>query len=770
MNTKLINSVRRAGKIVCTMFALWGGLVAAGAQTILDWGAADGDWSSADAWSGTTFINNPPFNFTADLNGATLTVTSGETLTVGQVISGNSGVGGGRVTAVLPDNQYTLSGVNATATGVALQASSGVSARFNSAGAVTVSGTQYLDQLLTTNFTGTRTISGGADATLRLATAGRSYSVLHNSAGDLVFNNVSLTNSDVLYSSNNYNLLLRNAGAGKLIFSGGTLASRDGVKFDNATTSETVLDNVTITTPGVGNHLQFANGSYTFKGVTTVSAHGAYNFLSAGYGGSLDFTAGSVFNAQGVGALNFGSGALVTVNVSGTVTTANAINVNGTTSFTVDGGYLATTGNNIMLGGNANPVDVTVSNGGYLGASGGIVVGYSTGLTTLTVNSGTAATGNNQATYIGRSSGTGVVNVSGGWYSSGQRIYVGQSTGRGELNVSSGTVSLNADIKLLCDIGSGFTVGAGAVAELNVSGGYVDIQGGNSLNINQQMTAASSAVFTISGGTLTAAGIAFGNNVTNTNTDNQAVMNLIGGTVIIRNAYGIHTGAYSAAGEYDATHTAADTQVNLGGGKIVYQQNTTQAIPLTLTGSNGNVTFEGRGTADEKRDITLSGALTGAGGLTVSYGTLLLTGANDYHGQTVINAGATLALGTITTHLAGADGSLTLTLADLSGPAFAGDGTLNLNFGTVSISDALTYANASGEFQLFDNSLLTSLSLGDNWLDGFTRSDDLWINDIDSDVFFSRSTGILNVAQIPEPGALALLLTGGVLLALLRRR
>ncbi|MDR1305450.1 MAG: PEP-CTERM sorting domain-containing protein, partial [Verrucomicrobiales bacterium] len=186
--------------------------------------------------------------------------------------------------------------------------------------------------------------------------------------------------------------------------------------------------------------------------------------------------------------------------------------------------------------------------------------------------------------------------------------------------------------------------------------------------------------------------------------------------------------------------------------------------------SNGNVTFEGRGTNNEVRTVTLSGELTGAGGLTVGYGTLLLSGSNDYHGQTVIDAGATLKLGTITSHFAGLDGTLTLTLGDLSGPAFIGDGTLDLSFGTVIISDALTYANASGEFQLFDNSLLASLSLGDNWLDGFTRSDNRWINDTDSAIFFDRNTGILNIAQIPEPGALALLLTGGALLALLRRR
>ena len=82
---------------------------------------------------------------------------------------------------------------------------------------------------------------------------------------------------------------------------------------------------------------------------------------------------------------------------------------------------------------------------------------------------------------------------------------------------------------------------------------------------------------------------------------------------------------------------------------------------MTLTGINGPVTFNSGGNT-----ITLSGILSGSGGLTVNgSGVLDLTGANSYTGDTTVNAG-TLQLD------AGGTSSSAIRLAN--------GATLNLNF------------------------------------------------------------------------------------------
>ncbi|HEY4417341.1 MAG TPA: autotransporter-associated beta strand repeat-containing protein [Verrucomicrobiae bacterium] len=103
-------------------------------------------------------------------------------------------------------------------------------------------------------------------------------------------------------------------------------------------------------------------------------------------------------------------------------------------------------------------------------------------------------------------------------------------------------------------------------------------------------------------------------------------------------------------------------QMNLGGGTVGAYANWLSVLNLTLTGTNGPVTFSPNGNT-----IALSGILSGSGGLTVSgSGILELSGANTYTGDTTVNAGSILQLD--------ATGS--------SAGAFrvANNGLLNLNF------------------------------------------------------------------------------------------
>ncbi|MGC3958529.1 MAG: autotransporter-associated beta strand repeat-containing protein [Verrucomicrobiota bacterium] len=76
-------------------------------------------------------------------------------------------------------------------------------------------------------------------------------------------------------------------------------------------------------------------------------------------------------------------------------------------------------------------------------------------------------------------------------------------------------------------------------------------------------------------------------------------------------------------------------EVNLGGGTIAASASWSSSLNLKLTGLNGSVAFDPAGNT-----IALSGALSGAGGLTLTgSGTLELSGANTYTGDTVINSG-----------------------------------------------------------------------------------------------------------------------------------
>ena len=103
--------------------------------------------------------------------------------------------------------------------------------------------------------------------------------------------------------------------------------------------------------------------------------------------------------------------------------------------------------------------------------------------------------------------------------------------------------------------------------------------------------------------------------------------------------YGVYTlsggSIYIGAASVASPPSAALYAINLGGGTVGAEATWASPLNMNLTGSNGPVTFNTAGNT-----ITLSGALSGSGGLTkVGAGTLELSGANSYTGDTTVNAG-----------------------------------------------------------------------------------------------------------------------------------
>ena len=107
------------------------------------------------------------------------------------------------------------------------------------------------------------------------------------------------------------------------------------------------------------------------------------------------------------------------------------------------------------------------------------------------------------------------------------------------------------------------------------------------------------------------------------------------------NGGSIYIGSNTITHASGITTTSGNYEVNLGGGTVGAYASWASSLNMTLTGFNGPVTFDTAGNT-----ITLSGALSGNGGLTVAgTGTLKLSGANTtYTGDTAVNTGSTLEL------------------------------------------------------------------------------------------------------------------------------
>ncbi|RYD26473.1 MAG: PEP-CTERM sorting domain-containing protein, partial [Verrucomicrobiaceae bacterium] len=218
--------------------------------------------------------------------------------------------------------------------------------------------------------------------------------------------------------------------------------------------------------------------------------------------------------------------------------------------------------------------------------------------------------------------------------------------------------------------------------------------------------------------------------------------------------------------------TIAGLAVSGGAASATHEVTNTSGTASTLRLNSGtNRAFSGIVTGNlsvEKlgsNTVTFSGINTYTGSTTVSTGTLNVTGELNGGGSMLVAAGATLDLNTLGTFLFnigenGVNNSIT------------GAGTTNLN-GILNLNLALAARADGNSWQLVNTTGTTSWTgVRLNSTSGnFTDDGGTWrLLDGDSTWTFNQGTGILSLAQVPEPGQFALLIAGLAGCALRRRR
>ncbi len=207
----------------------------------------------------------------------------------------------------------------------------------------------------------------------------------------------------------------------------------------------------------------------------------------------------------------------------------------------------------------------------------------------------------------------------------GDAMVIGRDSGSGTVIQNGGTFSFNPANQTYLFVGASDS--AATRSEYDMNGGVLDMNGktlGLALGVNIVITGLVNQV----SGVITNVGNLWLDSAFSTG---YSIYNLTGGSLYIGSG-GI---TVFSGGQYE---------MNLGGGTIAAQASWNSALNLNLTGNNGSVTFNPTGNT-----ITLSGILSGTGGLTVAGGGVLeLSGANTYTGATVVNAG-TLQLDSSTT-------------------------------------------------------------------------------------------------------------------------
>lgn len=371
------------------------------------------------------------------------------------------------------------------------------------------------------------------------------------------------------------------------MFSGSPIDLRNTTSAWSATNLFVVADGISVT---INNNLSGANNSSEFRlGGSGNPATVVLNGTLTGFQPRITSTNGSIFIFGGSGANSDGGNCYIDADVRMTNGTWNSAG-----SFIIarrqNGSQpLNGTGSFTIDG----PNTIFNQNGDYLSVGRDSVYNA-----TLIVQNG--ATLNDQTFTANNNPGIAVPRVDSSGVGSQSRMYVYGGT------VNMGGSSIAAQPIW---IGAGGSR-AGQVSALTQTGGVINAWGGIQIGGSTGTYDGGSAMVTNSGGFL--------------------YLGSLGGSAI---RYGV---------------TFAPTNiVFLTGGTVGTLQSWISSVPMTLGTLNGNITFQCADVNTTPFNISLSGALTGAGGFNkTGGGVMTLTGPNNYAGLTAVSDG-TLAVSTI---------------------------------------------------------------------------------------------------------------------------
>ena len=386
-------------------------------------------------------------------------------------------------------------------------------------------------------------------------------------------------------------------------------------------------------------------------------------------GGSL-YASNILFNTSGYtltnGTLTLqGTSTPLTVNAGVTATVKNTLAIGISSTFQVNSGATLN-----LAGGGSLAGNTILTGGGTVDLNAGTFAGPNFVLwaqTPLTQEAATLTTARIMVGYGGNSTYTmnspsAQASSSGG----GGDSFIGRAGSIGIWNLKQGTVTLTAAS------GDNLRVGydANSKGTLTVEGGNFNL-GGNTLYINHAATSSGGAgTVNVTGGIITAGSIQFGGGGT-FSPGATAALNMSGGTNYIGSG-GIAKNALGTLG----------TTITISGGMIGATANWSSILPMMLTNLNGDITLQAADAGNFAKNITLSGTLSGAGGLVKTGGGILtLSGTNTYNGSTTVNGG-----------------TLVVTTASSGAGTFTNNATLNVQLagpGSSLNMSALTLAASS---------------------------------------------------------------------------
>jgi autotransporter-associated beta strand protein len=379
--------------------------------------------------------------------------------------------------------------------------------------------------------------------------------------------------------------------------------------------AQVAVTNIIFNNTGYALSSSSSSGIYFYTGSSSQPA-GVY--VAPGKTADFNLASAGLGTAQG---LCFGAGAGSTLNIGGPSISQNFYMFGPGTNIINDTATFSSAQAAIF-----GPVIYNGGSGTWT-YNGNLLMGYATGpgsyfgapntaAASFTMNSGTFNNSNNKIT-LARNGGTAKFTLNGGtvnfWINDNGNNNSIIALPNNDANANHGTLLVN-----------GGTFNIGGSSSITAARDCIQMMSGGAAN-------GATAFFTQTGGVVNDwGGILIGNTGSSTYAaTSMAAITNSGGSLFI-GSYGITRGLTFPATIY----------IQFSGGIVGALGNWSSVLPMDLDTTNGNITFECDNGSGTPYNISLSGALTGPGGLTkTGSGMLKLSGANNFAGSTVVSNG-----------------------------------------------------------------------------------------------------------------------------------